>query len=157
MRLLHASDDPSVSQLLLKRHRKALLDVAATADPARTPEMPLGPELFALRSRVDCSAREEAGTPSDVENLVESAVRLWPHLASIPMTEDEYRLYALLYLRMCATGGRSARYTEARAVAWKPAATRGQRRRDSIPHRAVDRLCLCRNDSSQILFRRSPR
>ena len=80
--------------------------------------VPLGPELFEILSSVDFLTIEYAphvrALPTDF--VVETAFKVLPELASIPMTEDEYRLYALLYLRMCTMSAKLDEYPAARDV-----------------------------------------
>ncbi len=81
--------------------------------------MPVGPALYGRISRFDFVAPHVTGDHRelrDVErNVLEAAYALLPELESIPMTEDEYRLYAMLYLRMCTRPDHLQQYSEARS------------------------------------------
>ena len=79
---------------------------------------PLGPEFFEILSCIDFLTieHEQYGNKTKSNSVVEAAFRILPELSSIPMTEDEYRLYALLYLRMCTMSEKLKDYPDARNI-----------------------------------------
>ncbi|MBT7065551.1 MAG: hypothetical protein HN919_04565 [Verrucomicrobia bacterium] len=108
IRRLHAQPQAPSAQTLL-----------AEGDPVGyLKTVPLGPELFEILSGVDFLTIEYAPHRKErwSDSIIETAFKVLPELASIPMTEDEYRLYALLQLRMCTMSARLDEYPAAREV-----------------------------------------
>ena len=74
--------------------------------------LPLGPDFFNLLSRKTHVAGSKKDSSHDL--FLEKAFEILPLMESIPMTDEEYRLYALLFLRACTEGDNLAHYPEVR-------------------------------------------
>lgn len=115
--LLKYCEDKNARRSLMKRSREMLGSTSQTTISSEEwtsilKDLPLGPDFFSLLSQKTHVASSKKDTAS--MEFLKKAYEVLPLMESIPMTDNEYRLYSLLFLRSCTDKSNLHLYPEVR-------------------------------------------
>ncbi|MCF7853384.1 MAG: hypothetical protein K9N51_01190, partial [Candidatus Pacebacteria bacterium] len=112
LELLRYSVEPIYNERLIRRYTHAMRKTPEVPPDGNGPtllgELPAGPSLFARMTQWDLVEEPEYWQRKDNRKRLRFAEKILDAMDSIPMDDDERRLYLMLRLRIYATQGHSA-------------------------------------------------